>query len=321
MVALARRVPDPHPSSETFAADVLAGLTAEKKSLPAKYFYDESGSRLFDRITQLPEYYPTRTELGILKEHAADIAALLPDRSALIEFGSGSKTKAEIVLAAAPHVAAYLPVDISSEVLHQEAAALRRDFPKLTVLPVEVDFCQSFDVPPDVAALPRAGFFPGSTIGNFEPHEACTFLRNAARTLGPDAIFIVGVDLVKDRAILNAAYNDGAGVTAQFNINVLARINRELGGNFDLKCFEHHAFFNRERSRIEMHLASIKRQRVRIRGETIEFRPGETIHTENSYKYSLKSFTALARGSGWAVHTTWTDEQKYFAVYALKNRA
>jgi len=322
MPALARavRVADPHPSSETFATDVLAGLTTERKSLPAKYFYDEAGSRLFDRITQLPEYYPTRTELGILNQHAAEIAALLPERGALVEFGSGSKTKAAILLDAAPHVAAYLPVDISSEVLQEEAAALRQEFPKISVIPVEADFCQAFDVPPEVAALPRAGFFPGSTIGNFEPHEACTFLRNAGRTLGPDAIFIVGVDLVKDRAILNAAYNDAAGVTAKFNLNVLARINGELGANFNLKCFEHHAFFNRERSRIEMHLASIKRQKVRIRGETIDFRPGETIHTENSYKYTLKSFAALARGSGWAVHAVWTDAEKYFAVYALKSR-
>src|SRR5262249_15031150 len=193
-------------------------------------------------------------------------------------------------LAAAPQIAAYLPVDISTEVLHQEAEALRREFPNVSVIPVEADFGQPFEVPRAIAPLPRAGFFPGSTIGNFEPHEACTFLRNAGRTLGPGAIFIVGVDLVKDRAVLRAAYNDAAGVTAKFNLNVMARINRELGANFNLKSFEHHAVFNRERSRIEMHLASVKRQKVRIRGETIEFRPGETIHTENSYKYTLKSF-------------------------------
>jgi dimethylhistidine N-methyltransferase len=320
MPALARvaLLPEPHPSSAPFAADVLAGLKAEPKTLPAKYFYDHAGSRLFERITELPEYYPTRTELGILEQHATDIAQLLPAECAMIEFGSGSCKKASILLRAAPQVAAYLPVDISSEVLHHEADVLRRDFPKLAVVPLEADFCQPFELPPEVTMLPRAGFFPGSTIGNFEPHEACTFLRNAGHILGPGGIFIIGVDLVKDRAVLHAAYNDAAGVTAKFNLNILARINRELGGNFHLKCFEHHAFFNRERSRIEMHLASIKRQKVKIRGETIEFRSGETIHTENSYKYTIKSFSALARGSGWTVRASWTDPNKYFAVYALR---
>jgi dimethylhistidine N-methyltransferase len=322
MPALARvaLVPEPHPSKTAFAAEVVAGLTSEPKTLPAKHFYDTNGSRLFERITELPEYYPTRTELQILSSHAADIARLLPDQTALVEFGSGSSKKASILLRAARHVAAYLPVDISPEFLRQEADALRRDFPKLAVIPIDADFFQPFALPPEVTSLPRAGFFPGSTIGNFEPHEACTFLRNAGSILGSGAIFIVGVDLVKDRAVLNAAYNDAAGVTAKFNLNVLARINRELGANFNLKCFEHHAFFNRERSRIEMHLASIKRQKVKIGGETIEFRPGETIHTENSYKYTLKSFSALARGSGWSVKAAWTDPSKYFAVYALRRQ-
>src|SRR5262249_11063711 len=207
------------------------------------------------------------------------------------------------------------------EVLHREADLLQKRFPKLAVVPVDADFTRPFELPPEMAALPRAGFFPGSTIGNFEPHEACTFLRNASKVLGRGAIFVIGVDLVKDRAVLNAAYNDAEGVTAKFNLNVLARINRELGANFNLKCFEHHAFFNRERSRIEMHLASTKRQKVKIGGETIEFRSGETIHTENSYKYTTKSFGAVARGSGWAVHTVWTDAAKYFAVYALMQQA
>jgi L-histidine Nalpha-methyltransferase len=319
MPALARVAPllEPSKAAAAFAADVLAGLQAERKALPAKYFYDSAGSRLFERISQLPEYYPTRTELGILREHAADIARLLPDKAALVEFGSGASTKASILLAAAPQLSAYVPVDISSEVLHHEAEALRRSFPKLAVIPVDADFCQPFDLPAERTTLPRAGFFPGSTIGNFEPHEACTFLRNAGRILKPGAPFIIGVDLVKDRAVLHAAYNDAAGVTAKFNLNLLARINRELGADFDLKCFEHHAFFNRERSRIEMHLASIKRQKARILGETIEFRAGETIHTENSYKYMPASFGALARGSGWNVQALWTDPNRYFAVYVL----
>ena len=317
MTALARiaPLPAPKPATAAFAADVLAGLKADPKTLPAKYFYDSAGSQLFEQITQLPEYYPTRAELGILETHADDIARLLPAGGALIEFGSGSSTKASILLRAAPQLSAYLPVDIASDVLHQEAETLRRSFPKLTVLPIDADFCKPFELPAELA--PRAGFFPGSTIGNFEPHEASTFLRNAGRILGPGAVFIVGVDLVKDRAVLHAAYNDAAGITAKFNLNVLARINRELGANFNLECFEHHAFFNRERSRIEMHLASIKRQKVRILGETIEFRAGETIHTENSYKYRIESFSALARGSGWDVFAYWTDAEKYFAVYAL----
>jgi dimethylhistidine N-methyltransferase len=304
-------------SSSAFAADVLAGLRGDPKRLPAKYFYDKAGSRLFDQITRLPEYYPTRTELGILGEHAPDIARLLPDNGALIEFGSGPSTKATILLRAAPHLAAYVPVDISSEYLHQEAETLRRNFPKLTVLPVEADFCKPFDLPAEIATLPRAGFFPGSTIGNFEPHEASALMRNAGRILGAGAVFVVGVDLVKDRAVLNAAYNDAAGITAKFNLNLLLRINRELGANFNLDRFEHHAFFNRERSRIEMHLASTRRQKVRLLGETIEFRAGETIHTENSHKYTIKAFAALVRGSGWKVHDVWTDAQQYFAVFAL----
>jgi dimethylhistidine N-methyltransferase len=239
----------------------------------------------------------------------------------MVEFGSGASTKASILLRAAPHLVAYVPVDISTDMLREEAETLRQAFPELKVLPVDADFCRPFALPAEIAQLPRAGFFPGSTIGNFEPHEASTFLRNARRILGEGAVFIVGVDLVKDRAVLNAAYNDAQGVTAEFNLNLLARINRELGANFDLNSFEHHAFYNRERSRIEMHLASTRRQKARLLGGTIEFRAGETIHTENSYKYSLSSFQALARGSGWTVRAVWTDAQKYFAVLALASSA
>jgi dimethylhistidine N-methyltransferase len=316
MPALARVAPllEPSKTAAAFAADVLAGLQAQRKALPAKYFYDSTGSRLFERISELPEYYPTRTELGILREHAADIAARLPDNAALVEFGSGASTKASILLSAAPQIAAYVPVDISSEVLHQEADVLRRSFPRLKVIPVDADFSQPFDLPAELATLPRAGFFPGSTIGNFEPHEACTFLRNAGRILGRGAAFLIGVDLVKDRAVLNAAYNDAAGVTAQFNLNLLARINRELGANFNLKCFEHHAFFNRERSRIEMHLASIKRQKVKLLGETIEFRAGETIHTENSHKYGYRDSRLLLRAAGWGLIGEWTDDKEWFSI-------
>jgi dimethylhistidine N-methyltransferase len=299
-----------------FEIDVLEGLRAIPKQLPAKYFYDAAGSRLFERITELPEYYPTRTEMRILRRHAADIANMIPSGAALVEFGSGSSKKARILLkAAAPKLAAYVPVDICGEMIEQEAAELRIDFPQLKVLPVTADICKPFELPPEAKAAPaRIGFFPGSTIGNFEPYEAAGFLRNAANILGRGATLIVGVDLIKSAEVLNAAYNDAEGVTAQFNLNLLVRINRELGGTFRLDTFEHHAFFNRERHRVEMHLASLKRQKVKVAGDTIEFRAGETIHTENSYKYSAESLAALARGVGWLPVGGWTDSRKYFSL-------
>jgi dimethylhistidine N-methyltransferase len=305
----------------SFARDVIAGLTARPKRLPPKYFYDEIGARLFDEITTLPEYYPTRCELEILRERAGEIARFFPEGSALIEFGSGSSKKVRILLEAAPTIAAYVPVDISAEMLAQEAQALRHDFPRLTVEPVEADFTQSFALPAAVTAGARTGFFPGSTIGNFEPHEACAFMRHAGRMLGEGARLIIGVDLVKDPVVLNAAYNDKAGITAQFNLNLLARINRELGGDFDLDGFSHKAFYNSVRQRIEMHLVSKRRQKVRVAGRAIEFRTGETIHTENSYKYTLESFGALARGSGWTPAAVWTDADANFSIHALVNES
>ncbi len=320
MPALARRAPAAESiSAETaaFAADTIAGLTALPKRLPPKYFYDAAGSELFERITALPEYYPTRTEIGILNEHAKDIAALIPDGAALIEFGSGSSTKTRIVLDAARQLAAYVPVDISAEFLLQQIDGLRSEYPRLTMLPVAADFSQPFEPPDAIAAMPRVGFFPGSTIGNLEPHEACSFLRQVGRILGGGSALIVGVDLIKDVQVLNDAYNDGAGVTAAFNKNLLARINRELGARFDLAAFEHHAFYNRERARIEMHLASCRRQRVIVCGRRIDFRIGETIHTENSYKYSLESFAVMARGAGWTPLAAWTDRKQYFSVHVL----
>jgi dimethylhistidine N-methyltransferase len=312
---IARR--EPAIPDTQFARDVLAGLAARPKRLPPKYFYDEAGSRLFEQITELPEYYPTRTELGILTAHAPEIARLLPSNSALIEFGSGSFRKARILLDAAPTIAAYVPVDISSQMLGQEAAELRRDYPRLAVLPVSADFTQPFRLPPTVARLPHTGFFPGSTIGNFEPHEASAFLRHAGRMLGAGAILIIGIDLVKDTNVLNAAYDDSLGVTAKFNLNLLTRINRELEGTFDLDNFCHQAFYNIERRRVEMHLASRKRQTVSVCGRSFGFRAGETIHTESSYKYTVESFVALARGSGWTPLAAWSDAQGYFSVQAL----
>ena len=320
MVALARSVPPlTKPDDITdFEADVLKGLSATRKRVPPKYFYDATGSQLFDRITEQPEYYPTRCEMRILQDHAGDIAKLIPPGAALVEFGSGSNKKARILLASAPVLAAYVPVDICGEMVEQEAAELRPDFPYLNVHPVTADFTQAFNLPEEAkSAVLRVGFFPGSTIGNFEPHEAAAFLRNAAKILGPGSKLIVGADLIKPAEVLNAAYNDEAGVTAQFNLNLLARINRELGGTFKLDTFEHHAFFNRERHRVEMHLASLKRQKVRVAGEIFEFRAGETIHTESSYKYSIESLGALARGVGWTPSGVWTDEKKYFSIQAF----
>ena len=320
MVALARRqVSQPQGSDESvFETDVLRGLSATPKTLAAKYFYDAAGSQLFEQITELPEYYPTRSEMSILRDEAAGIAKLIPEGAALVEFGSGSSKKARILLSAAPRLAAYVPVDICPEMLEQEAAELRPDFPGLKVLPVTADICYPFDLPAEAKAAPvRVGFFPGSTIGNFEPHEAAGFLRNAAKILGRGATLIIGADLVKPAEVLKAAYNDKAGVTAKFNLNLLTRINRELGGTFKLETFEHHAFFNRERNRVEMHLASLKRQKVKVAGECFDFRAGETIHTENSYKYSVESLGALARGAGWVPAGVWNDAEKYFSIQAF----
>lgn len=302
--------------NEVFAADVLAGLAAKPKRLSPKYFYDTAGSALFERITQLPEYYPTRCEMALLRAHAPAIGSLFPPGCALIEFGAGSSKKARILLGATATIEAYVPVDISGEFLEQDAVQLRRDFPHLKVHPLVADFTKSFVIPHPVMALPRVGFFPGSTIGNFEPHEAAQFLRHAGAMLGPGGVLIIGIDLVKDPQILKPAYNDAEGVTAKFNLNLLARINRELGGEFDLASFEHHACYNREQARIEMYLASTKRQKIRVNGKAITFRAGETIHTENSYKYTLESFNAMAQGSGFAPLQAWTDGM--FAVLALR---
>jgi len=303
-------------TADSFASDVLEGLTAKPKRLSPKYFYDLAGSALFERITQLPEYYPTRCEIAILRQHAPAIASLFPQNCALVEFGAGSSRKVRILLGAAATIEAYVPVDISGDFLQSEAVLLRRDFPRLAVHPVVADFTKSFALSAPIANLPRVGFFPGSTIGNFEPHEAAKFLRHAADTLGEGAVLVIGVDLIKDTKILCPAYNDAEGVTAKFNLNLLARINRELGANFDLSAFEHHACYNREQNRIEMHLASTKRQKVKVNGKAVSFRAGETIHTENSYKYTVESFTALARGTGWSPLQSWSDGM--FGVLALK---
>jgi dimethylhistidine N-methyltransferase len=304
-------------AASAFALDVLAGLGRHPKQLSPKYFYDLAGSDLFEQITRLPEYYPTRTELRILRDCGDEISGLLPKHAALIEFGAGATTKVRLLLKTC-NVAAYVPVDISADFLHEQARGLRTDFPALKVHPVAADFMENFTLPAEVAALPKVGFFPGSTIGNFEPHEAQRFLRRAAEILGHGALIIVGVDLEKDEKLLHEAYNDAAGVTAKFNLNLMVRMNRELGTNFDLAAFDHRAIYNRELSRIEMHLISNRPQMVRVCGRSISFTTGESIHTENSYKYSIARFYNLARATGWTPLSTWTDSERMFSVHALR---
>jgi dimethylhistidine N-methyltransferase len=302
--------------TSAFANDVIEGLSQQPKLLSPKYFYDAAGSELFEQITVLPEYYPTRTELSILRDRGSAIASIIPKGAALVEFGAGATTKVRLLLGQCSFDA-YVPVDISGDFLEAQADVLRRDFPTLAVYPVTADFTKPFALPDAVKTMPKVGFFPGSTLGNFEPHEACAFLRSARAILGDSAQMVIGVDLEKDERVLHNAYNDAAGVTARFNLNVLVRINSELGGNFDISGFTHRAIYNRERHRIEMHLISRKAQSVRVLGRTFTFRAGESIHTESSYKYSLDRFTALARGSGWKVRESWTDKDEMFSVHAL----
>ena len=302
--------------TSTFARDVIDDLSRAPKRLSPKYFYDAAGSELFEQITVLPEYYPTRTELSILRDHGQDIAAFIPEGAALVEFGAGATTKIRLLLGAC-RLAAYVPVDISGDFINSQAEALRADYPGLGVYPVTADFTTPFQLPEAVSAMPKVGFFPGSTLGNFEPGEACTFLKSARAILGRGARMVIGVDLEKDERTLYDAYNDTAGVTARFNLNVLHRINRELGGDFDVGAFIHRAVYNRDRHRIEMHLISKKALTAEVLGQKFSFRPGESIHTENSYKYSIERFALLARVSGWTLLQTWMDPEAMFSVHAL----
>jgi dimethylhistidine N-methyltransferase len=299
-----------------FRADVLAGLSRPRKRLPPKYFYDAAGSRLFDEITNLPEYYPTRTELGILHAHAGDMARRCGPRRLLIELGAGSLTKVRLLLQRLDRPAGYVPVDVSDAHLRAAAADLADDFPTLAVMPVVADFTQAFRLP-SLAAAGRVVFFPGSTIGNFDPPQADRLLRRIARLVGPGGGLLLGIDLRKDVAVLERAYNDAAGVTAAFNRNLLVRINRELQGDFDPATFRHLAFYNQARSRVEMHLVSTRAQRVHVAGNAFDFRAGELIHTENSYKYEVAEFGARAALCGLRLDKAWTDTRNYFAVLYL----
>ncbi len=306
-----------HDSQEVFRAAVIEGLGGETKTLPCKYFYDRRGSALFDLICDLDEYYLTRTEIALLQAKARNIAAAAGPGRSVVEFGSGSSVKVRYLLDVMERPAAYVPVDISREHMIAATRALARDYPDVPVIPVCADYTQTFELPRRIGGTRRLGFFPGSTIGNFAPAEACAFLTNAAATIGLGGALVIGVDLKKDERVLRAAYNDDSGITAAFNFNILRRINRELGADFDLDAFAHHAPYNAERGRIEMHLVSLKDQAVRLAGRCFTFDEGATIHTENSYKYTVDEFITLAERAGWRPTETWVDSDALFSVHYM----
>lgn len=304
---------------DAFRTDVLAGLSRLQKTVPPKYFYDATGSQLFDRICELPEYYLTRAELEILATHGDDIARRLGPKALVVELGSGSSLKTERLLAKLDSPAGYVPVDVSDEHLKAAAARLRQRHPGLPVLPVRADFTQTFSLPPSAAAARHVSvYFPGSTIGNLEPHEAMLLMRKIHRRVAPDGFFLVGVDNKKDPAVLERAYNDAAGVTAAFNRNVLARIRRELDADVDVDAFEHVALYNVPAGRIEMHLRSARSHRIRIDSREFSFRRGETILTELSYKYDPPEFIALAERAGFRSETVWHDADRLFSLHCLR---
>ncbi len=305
-------------ASDNFLADVLHGLRQPQKKLSSKYFYDERGSQLFDQICELPEYYPTRTEMALLRSISGDVAELVGDGATVIEFGSGSSTKIRILLDALEDPRAYVPVDISRDHLLASAKDLADAYPDLQVVPVCADYTKPFDVPEIEGEKVRAGFFPGSTIGNFTRNEAVSFLRAAASDVGHNNGLLIGVDLRKDEDILRAAYNDAAGVTAAFNLNLLERINRELDGTFDVDAFTHDARWMPEPGRIEMHLVSDRDQSVEVGGESFEFAAGESIYTEDSHKYDIAGFQALAAEAGWRAVQQWTDPDELFSIHLLR---
>ncbi len=300
-----------------FLRDVIAGLTREPKCIPCKYFYDDVGSELFDRICDAPEYYPTRTETKLLKTLAGDFAKLAGPDAELIEFGAGALKKTRFLLDAFDRPQTYVPIDISGDYLGSVAQDLARDYPNLAVKPVVADFTKPLMLGLKRGAGRRIGFFPGSTIGNFTADEAVRFLARTALSLKGGGL-LIGVDLVKDPAILHAAYNDTQGVTAAFNKNLLTRMNRELEADFDVEQFSHYAFYNPVWERIEMHLVSLKAQMVHIAGREIAFEAGESVHTEDSHKYSVEGFQALAREAGFTPREVWTDENKLFSIHWLE---
>jgi dimethylhistidine N-methyltransferase len=300
-----------------FASAVIDGLSRPQKSLPCRFFYDARGSQLFEEITRLPEYYPTRTESRILADNAAEIVAGVPDGAILVEFGSGSSRKTEILLEHLPRIAAYVPIDVSMSALEEARRRLAARFPKLEIRPMLGNFARPMALPAELALHHKTGFFPGSTIGNQTPVEAQRLLRAFRNMLAPQGRLIIGVDLKKDARTLERAYNDAAGVTAAFNLNLLARINREIAPAFDLDAFRHEAIYNQRDGRIEMHLVSKRAQEIVLLGRRFRFAVGESIHTENSYKYSLVQFQDLARSAAWQPQRVWTDTEDLFSIHEL----
>jgi L-histidine N-alpha-methyltransferase len=310
---------DPLPPilSERFALDVLEGLSRPRKSIPCTWLYDARGSALFEAITELPEYHPTRTEIALLGSCAAAIAAHAGPRPVVLELGSGSSRKTPLLLRALAQPAAYVPIDISPGMLHDSVQALRPHFPALPCLPVVGDF-STLAALPDLPEGTRLGFFPGSTLGNFAPSAATGLLRHWGELLGPGSLMVVGIDATCDPEVLVPAYDDAQGVTAAFNLNLLTRINRELGADFQLTRFRHEARFASDPTRIEMHLVSRMPQQVTIGGHAFRFQAGESIHTESSHKYGDAPFKALARAAGWSPVAAWSDAARCFAVHLLR---
>jgi dimethylhistidine N-methyltransferase len=306
--------PDP-----AFRADVIAGLTARPRAIPARWFYDRRGSELFEAITGLPEYYPTRTERALLARHAPEIAAVTGKGRAVVEFGSGSSAKTPLLLGAVDP-AAYVPIDISGEFLRASATDLGAAFPGLPVLPVEADFTRPITLPAAIGTMPRLGFFPGSTIGNLTAPAAVDLLRAMAGTLGEDAMLLIGVDRVKGEDVLIPAYDDAQGITAQFNLNLLHRINHELDGDIPVDAFRHVARWNAAEARIEMHLEAIRDVGFTIEGQRFAIAAGETIHTENSHKYGPRDARLLLRAGGWTPVAEWTDPDDLFAIILAEAR-
>jgi dimethylhistidine N-methyltransferase len=311
---------DLHPEPEDMRAEVVSGLSNDPKTLPCKYFYDGRGSKLFDRICELDEYYPTRTEIGILERRAEEIGNRLGDRALLVELGSGSSTKTHVLLRALSNPVGYVPVDISRDHLREAANRIVQNFPNLAVRPVCADFNEPFTLPPDVVGEhERVVFFPGSTIGNFDRDGRLALLERIADLCQPrGGSLLLGIDLVKDTKRLEAAYNDAKGVTADFNRNLLLRINRDLGADFEIDRFEHRAIFAEEHQRIEMYLVSAEDQQVAINGSSFRFRGGETICTEHSYKFTIRGFSELSAQAGWTLDEVWTDDDDLFAILLLR---
>lgn len=306
--------------SLALARDVLTGLSQPQKALPCVWLYDHRGSLLFEEITRLAEYYPTRAETGLLRQLTGDVARTVGPGASLVELGSGSSTKTRLLLRALSEPAAYVPVDISEDFLHDAVAALKRDFPGLPVQPVVADFTLPFDLPAGPGGGPRLGFFPGSTIGNFSPDAAVRLLTQFAQALGPHAWLLIGVDTTQDPARLVSAYDDAQGVTAEFNRNLLVRINRELGADFKPTAFRHEARFDAAQGRIEMHLVSAHAQTVRVLGHRFQFERGESIHTENAYKYTADAFEDLAASAQWRSERVWRDDSggNGFTVFLMR---